>query len=431
MKDKLHQKRISLFFMCFILLISTMFMMLSYSLIPNELYLLSGKDNILEYNLPVSVNILSENNETLQVNGNISSSYNVSLNEPLTVKSEESGTVDLKLKIFGILPASVKVKMLPDIKLYPGGQLVGVKLETEGVIIVGLQELEAVDGKKYNPGKDSKLMLGDIVYKINNKEVNTAQEVTKAVNNLSKENVKLDIHRNGKKQVVKISPIKCKSDDTYRLGLWVRDNTAGIGTMTFFEDESNKFGALGHPITDITTNIIIPVKDGSIVSSKVLSILPGKSGTPGEIRGVFYNEDKILGHLSKNTENGVFGELTEGLENKLYNQPLDISLQNDVKIGKAQILTTLENDEVEAFDVNIEKINLQSRKSAKGLVVRVTDKKLLEETGGIIQGMSGSPIIQNGKIVGAVTHVFVNDPTKGYGVFIEWMLEEAGIAFVE
>jgi stage IV sporulation protein B len=200
--------------------------------------------------------------------------------------------------------------------------------------------------------------------------------------------------------------------------------------MTFFEGVTNKFGALGHPITDITTNITIPVKDGSIVSSKVLSILPGKSGTPGEIRGIFYNEDKTLGHLSKNTENGIFGKLTENLKNEQYSKPLEIALQNEVKVGPAKILTTLE-DKVESFDVYIEEVNKQTQKDGKGMVVRVTDERLLKETGGIIQGMSGSPIIQDEKIVGAITHVFVNDPTKGYGIFIEWMLDEAGLVVVE
>lgn len=398
--------------------------------VPHELYLLKGKDSVIKYGLPVTVNITSENNDILQVNGDIATEYDVKLNEPLTVKSEEAGIVDLKLKIFGILPTSVQVKVLPDLKLYPGGQLLGVKLETQGVVVVGLQELEGANEKMYNPGNEAGLMLGDVLYKINNQDVNTAEEVIDLVNDLDEEIVKVDILRNKEKKRLEIYPIKCKSDSKHRLGLWVRDNTAGIGTMTFFEGVTNKFGALGHPITDITTNITIPVKDGSIVSSKVLSILPGKSGTPGEIRGIFYNEDKTLGQLVKNTENGIFGTLTENLKNEEYNKPLEIALQNEVKVGPAKILTTLE-DKVESFDVYIEEVNKQTQKGGKGMVIRVTDERLLKETGGIIQGMSGSPIIQDEKIVGAVTHVFVNDPTKGYGIFIEWMLDEAGLALVE
>ena len=430
MREKLSRKRISLFFICFAIVFGVLSLVVCSYFVPRELYLVKGKDSILEYGLPVTVNITSENNEILQVNGNIATEYDVKLDEPVTVKSDEAGIVDLKLKIFGILPTSVQVKVLPDLKLYPGGQLVGVKLETEGVVIVGLQELEGADGGMYNPGDEAGLMLGDILYKVNNKNVNTAEEVIQQINNLDKETVKVEILRNKEKKSLEISPVKCKSDDQYRLGLWVRDNTAGIGTMTFFEGVTNKFGALGHPITDITTNITIPVKDGSIVSSKVLSILPGKSGTPGEIRGIFYNEDKTLGHLSKNTENGIFGKLTENLKNEQYSKPLEIALQNEVKVGPAKILTTLE-DKVESFDVYIEEVNKQTQKDGKGMVVRVTDERLLKETGGIIQGMSGSPIIQDEKIVGAITHVFVNDPTKGYGIFIEWMLDEAGLVVVE
>lgn len=430
MREKLSQKRISLFFICFAIVFGVLSFVVCSYFVPHELYLLKGKDSTIQYSLPVTVNITSEKNDILQVNGNISTEYDVKLDEPVTIKSDEAGIVDLKLKIFGILPTSMQVKVLPDLKLYPGGQLVGVKLETEGVVVVGLEELEGLDEQIYNPGDEAGLMLGDILYKVNDKEVNTAEEVIELIHDVNEETVKVDILRNKEKKCLEISPVKCKSDDQYRLGLWVRDNTAGIGTMTFFEDVTNKFGALGHPITDITTNVTIPVKDGSIVSSKVLSILPGKSGSPGEIRGIFYNEDKILGHLSKNTENGIFGELIENLENEQCDKPLEIALQNEVEIGPAKILTTLE-EKVESFDVYIEEVNKQTQKSGKGMIVRVTDERLLKETGGIIQGMSGSPIIQNEKIVGAVTHVFVNDPTKGYGIFIEWMLDEAGLAFVE
>lgn len=430
MRLELNRKRISLFLLCFIFFVFSMYIFVDDLLIPDEMYLLSGKENTINYNIPLKVDVTSNENKILQVNGDISSNYELDLKKPITVQSEKSGIVDLKMKIFGILPASMKVKILPDIKLYPGGQLIGVKLETKGVIVVGLQELIAKDDKKYNPGKEAQLTVGDIIYKINNTEVNTAEEVTKVINNLTGDTLKLYIYRHGEKETVKIVPIKCKSDEQYRIGLWVRDNTAGIGTLSFYQPNSMKFGALGHAITDITSNITIPVKEGAIVSSKVLSILPGKSGRPGEIRGVFYNEDHILGNLEHNTDYGVYGTLNEPINNNLYNKPIEIGLQNEVEIGPAQILTTL-NDKVEAFDIYIEKKNIQSKQNGKGLTIRITDKRLLEETGGIIQGMSGSPIIQNGKLVGAVTHVFVNDPSQGYGVFIEWMLEEANITYVE
>ncbi|MFZ7120405.1 MAG: SpoIVB peptidase [Eubacteriaceae bacterium] len=431
MRIKLNRKKISLFFICFIFFVLTMSIILENLLIPNELYLLSGKKNVLKYDLPLKINISSDNNEILQVNGNISDNYDVDLNNPVVFESESSGSVDLKLKLFGLLPADIKVKILPNIKLFPGGQLVGVKLETKGVIVVGLQELLAVDNTKYNPANDAELLVGDIIYKINNIEVNTADEVTNLINDLTEEPLKLYVQRKSEKKVIKIKPIQCKSDDKYRIGVWVRDNTAGIGTMTFYQEETLIFGALGHAITDITTSITIPVKDGSLVSSKVLSILPGKSGKPGEIRGVFYNEKEKLGQLINNSEFGIFGQLSEPLNNGIYTEPIEIGLQNDVKIGPAKILTTLDNDEVAEFDIYIEKKNLQSKQSGKGMTIKVTDKRLLEETGGIIQGMSGSPIIQDGKLIGAVTHVFVNDPTKGYGVFIEWMIEESRIRFVE
>lgn len=427
---RVNRKKISLLILCFIFFVITIGVVISDLLIPKEMYLLSGKENTLNYNLPLQVDISSDDNEILQVNGNIATNYSVNLKEPLVFESANSGIVDLKLKIFGLLPANMKVKILPDIKLYPGGQLIGVKLETKGVIVVGLQELLSNDDKKYNPGKDAKLEVGDVIYKINDTEVNKAQDVTKLINDLTGAPIKLYIHRHGNKETIKITPVQCKSDEVYRIGLWVRDNTAGIGTLSFYQAESMKFGALGHAITDMTSNIIIPVKEGSVVSSKVLSILPGKSGKPGEIRGVFYNENETLGSLETNTSYGVYGKLEKDIKNDIYDEPIEIGLQNDVKIGPAKILTTL-NDKVQEYDIYIDKKNYQSKQSGKGLTIRITDERLLEQTGGIVQGMSGSPIIQNGKLIGAVTHVFVNDPSKGYGVFIEWMLEEAEINFVE
>lgn len=400
---------------------------------PNELYVLEGEKRILNFNLPFSISAkLEEENKIMQVNGLVQNNYQLNLNEPIKLQTSNTGEIGVQLKLFGVIPIkNMKVKVLPDVKLYPGGQSIGVKLKTEGVIVVGLSEIIGEDGKSYCPGLDANVNVGDIIYKINGKRVNTAEDVSRIVNHLTNQPVELNIKRKNRWEKISIKPIKDEVDGQYKIGLWVRDNTAGIGTLTFYHEGSNKYGALGHAITDVTTGIIMPVNDGEIVSAKVGSVLHGEKGKPGEIRGIFYNEDKVIGNIEKNTSQGLYGSTYTKLINNKITKPISIGLQQHIKEGPAKILTTIEGNQVEQFDVEIEKIVPQSKKSEKGMIIQVTDSELLKKTGGIVQGMSGSPIIQNNKLVGAVTHVFVNDPTKGYGIFIEWMLEEANINLTE
>ncbi|RBP45544.1 SpoIVB peptidase [Garciella nitratireducens] len=400
---------------------------------PNELYVLEGEKRILNFNLPFSISAkLEEENKIMQVNGLVQNNYQLNLNEPIKLQTSNTGEIGVQLKLFGVIPIkNMKVKVLPDVKLYPGGQSIGVKLKTEGVIVVGLSEITGEDGKSYCPGLDANVNVGDIIYKINGKRVNTAEDVSRIVNHLTNQPVELNIKRKNRWEKISIKPIKDEVDGQYKIGLWVRDNTAGIGTLTFYHEGSNKYGALGHAITDVTTGIIMPVNDGEIVSAKVGSVLHGEKGKPGEIRGIFYNEDKVIGNIEKNTSQGLYGSTYTKLINNKITKPISIGLQQHIKEGPAKILTTIEGNQVEQFDVEIEKIVPQSKKSEKGMIIQVTDSELLKKTGGIVQGMSGSPIIQNNKLVGAVTHVFVNDPTKGYGIFIEWMLEEANINLTE
>ncbi len=400
---------------------------------PNELYVLEGEKRILNFNLPLSLSAkVKEENKIMEVNGLIQNNYDLNLNEPIKLQSNDTGEVGIQLKLFGVLPVkNVKVKVLPDVKLYPGGQSIGVKLKTEGVIVVGLSEMIGQDEKSHSPGLEANVNVGDIIYKIDEKRVNTAEDVSQIINNITNKPLELDIKRKNKWEKVSIKPVKDKEDGKYKIGLWVRDNTAGIGTLTFYHEGSNKYGALGHAITDVTTGIIMPVNNGEIVSAKVGSVLQGQKGKPGEIRGIFYNEDKVIGNIEENTSQGLYGTTYTKLINNKINKPISIGLQQHIKEGAAKILTTVEGNRVEEFNIEIEKIVPQSKKSGKGMIIKVTDPELLEKTGGIVQGMSGSPIIQNNKLVGAVTHVFVNNPTKGYGTFIEWMLEEANINLTE
>jgi len=315
------------------------------------------------------------------------------------------------------------------IEVIPGGESVGVKLNTDGVLVVGISEITDAYGKNYNVASSSGIKIGDTLLEINDIKINNASHVIEIVKNSQGEMLQLTMKREEREFLTNVSPIKSDQDGQYRLGLWVRDKTAGVGTLSFFHPNSGKFGALGHAITDVDTGALLSVKDGEIIRSRVVSIEQGKRGKPGEIRGVFYETSNPIGIIEKNTHLGVYGELLPNVSEISNKNPMPIAYQHEIQEGPAHILTTLDNNQIEKFDIEITKINPQTKPEAKSMVIKVTDKKLLEKTGGIVQGMSGSPIIQNGKVIGAVTHVLVNDPTKGYGIFIEWMISESGINY--
>lgn len=319
---------------------------------------------------------------------------------------------------------AVSVPMVTERVLVPGGQSVGVKMDVRGVLIVGLEEIDSQDGEKVNPGLLSGLQIGDTIMEINETPVYRAEEVQELVNS-TYDTVKLKIKRNEEILNIRINPVCSAEDGLYKLGVWVKDKTAGIGTLTYYDPVDSAFGALGHGIVDPETNSILSVETGLLLESQVQEVSEGKSGEPGEIKGIFYHANDPLGNLIHNNEFGVFGVAYHPIENPLYSKPLAIGTREQVELGDAYILSTLSNNEIKRFDIEIEKIEEQDSPEGKSMVIKVTDEELLEESGGIVQGMSGSPIIQNDRIIGAVTHVFVNDPRRGYGIFIEWMLAES------
>ena len=340
---------------------------------------------------------------------------------PNDIKIFANETKVLKLPL-----KEVTISVLPERVLIPGGHSIGVRMNVKGVLIVGLEEIETPEGKFINPGLDAGLQIGDNILEINGTKVNNAAEVRQIVNKI-KNDVRLKVKRKDDMMNIKLTPVESADDNLYKIGVWVKDKTAGIGTLTFYDPSNNTFGALGHAITDPETGTVLSVAQGELLNSRVESVKQGKAGNPGEIKGIFYEADKPLGQLTKNTDYGIFGKTYSEIKNPIYQQPLQIGYQSEIKKGPAYILTTLEGDKVEKYSIVIEKINRQSKASTKSMVIKVTDKRLLDKSGGIIQGMSGSPIIQNNKIIGAVTHVFVNDPQKGYGIFIEWMLQDVNV----
>ncbi|WP_130863733.1 SpoIVB peptidase [Bacilliculturomica massiliensis] len=326
-------------------------------------------------------------------------------------------------KVLSLPLKDITVSVLPQKTLVVGGQSVGVRMDVKGVLVVGLEEIEGEDGTRVNPGLEAGLQIGDSILTIDGDKVDNAAAVSEKINKVRDE-VKLKIKRKDKIMNVTLSPVRSADDGRYKMGVWVRDRTAGIGTLTYYDPLNKAFGALGHAITDPDTSTILPVADGELLNAKVESVKQGKAGDPGEIRGIFYEADAPLGLLKGNSSYGIFGSAYDEISNPIYPEPLAIGYQNEIKKGPAYILTTLDGNTVEKYSISIEKINHQTKPDTKSMVIRVTDKRLLEKSGGIVQGMSGSPIVQNDKIIGAVTHVFVNDPEKGYGIFIEWMLSE-------
>ncbi|MGO4887091.1 SpoIVB peptidase [Anaerobacillus sp. MEB173] len=348
--------------------------------------------------------------------------------DSLTVKGQEQGDADVMLEMAGFPVKNIDVNVLPDIKVVPGGQSIGVKLNTLGVLVVGHHLVDTEEGEK-SPGEIAEIQVGDIITKINGQPIKKMSQVAPFVQEAGEKGEALDIEvkRDQRTLEKKLKPLKAKGEHSFRIGLYIRDSAAGVGTLTFFEPNSKKYGALGHVISDIDTQKPIVVNDGQIVSSLVTSIEKGSNGDPGEKLARFSDQREVLGTISKNTPFGIFGELKEKIKNNIYDQEMPIALAHQVKEGPAKILTVVEGDKIQEFDVEVVSSVPQKFPATKGMVIKITDPKLLEATGGIIQGMSGSPIIQDGKVIGAVTHVFVNDPTSGYGCHIEWMLQEAGV----
>lgn len=312
-----------------------------------------------------------------------------------------------------------------DIEVYPGGISIGVKINNKGALVVGYSDISTHEGLSESPGKVAGIELGDIIEEVNGENIETCSDLISKVKTCRNDEMTVKILRGNSEITKKVSLIK--EDNEYKIGLWVRDSTAGIGTLTFYDKDSKTFGALGHPITDGDTNVSFNIKSGTLLRSSVLSIKKGERGNPGEIKGLFINENESIGNIEKNTNSGIYGDGSVELINPNFNKAMTVAYRDEIKEGHAQIITTVEDGCAKAYDIEILKLLPQDEPGSKSMIIKIVDPVLLEKTGGIVQGMSGSPIIQNGKIIGAVTHVLINKPDVGYGIYIEWMLQDAGV----
>ncbi|RIW33630.1 SpoIVB peptidase [Bacillus salacetis] len=352
--------------------------------------------------------------------------------DALTIQGDNVGREEVLLELSGVPIKKVDVEVIKDFKVIPGGQSIGVKLNTLGVLVVG-HHLVQTEGGKVSPGEKAGIQVGDMITEINGKKIEKLADVAPFVQEAGENADALEVvlRRDKEKIETELQPMKDSNENSYKLGLYIRDAAAGIGTMTFYDPESKKYGALGHVISDMDTKKPIVVEDGEILHSTVTSIEKGSNGKPGEKLARFTGEKDIIGDITRNSPFGIFGKLNRDIKNGMMDKAMPITLSHQVKEGPAQILTVVDGEDVELYDIEIVSTVPQKFPATKGMVLKVTDPDLLEKTGGIVQGMSGSPIIQDGKLIGAVTHVFVNDPTSGYGVHIEWMLNEAGIDIYE
>lgn len=337
---------------------------------------------------------------------------------PLSVYSSTGNTFRMDLKLLGLInikPVSVQVVDRRVVALC--GTPFGIKMVTDGVMVVGTGAVTDCNSRAVSPAQTAGIQEGDIILSINGEKISSKKQLTKLVESSAGQPLSLVVRRGEQLTSLHLSPVRSSLDNSYHLGLWVRDSSAGIGTMTFYDPNNGCFAGLGHAICDVDTGQLMPLSQGEIVEASIIGVHAGKSGSPGQLQGAFV-ANRSIGSLYTNSYNGVYG--------RLMNQPVDaqtipMAQCQEVRQGPVKILTTVSGQKPQLFDACIEKLSLSQDEPTKNMVLRITDPDLLELSGGIVQGMSGSPIIQNGMLVGAVTHVFVNDPTRGYGIFAENM----------
>lgn len=380
--------------------------------IPNNLVIFEGENITLKTLLGMQIKLDDETMETVS-------------NANANAVNQKIGKAKLQVNLFdNITLKDVNVDVLPKSKVIPVGSIAGVKLYTSGVLVVGMSEIEGIDNKRHKPYENTGIKEGDTITQINDKPISSTEQLMENVNQAQGKAIKVKYIQEEQTKECSMEAVKT-SNNEYKLGLWVRDSAAGVGTVTFYEPGTKTFGALGHGITDIDTEELINIASGEFITTRVLNITKGESGNPGKIQGTVENQ-KNIGKINKNSKFGIYGTV-ENLAslNIDTSKEMEVALREEIQPGKAKILCSLDNQKVEEYEIEIQKIYKENNYDNKSMQIKVTDPRLIEKTGGIIQGMSGSPIIQNNKFVGAVTHVLVNNPQEGYAVFGDIMLKQA------
>ncbi len=397
---------------------------------PDRIRLPQGQAQDFAFRLPIRVTIRSRQTGVLAVNGEQlgSGGTRAILSNPVSIAALQTGRTTVDFRLFDLIPfRRMTVDVVPPIRVVPGGHSIGVVLRSRGVIVVGYGAIRDSEGVLQQPGREGGIQLGDAITRIGGTEVTSEEHAVRLFEEHGKRGgpVEVTVRRKGRELHKVVRPVREKQTGRWRVGLYIRDGAAGVGTITFYDPASGRYGALGHVIADGETNQPIDVRDGHVVEAAVTAIQKGRRGSPGEKMATF--TEQLMGTVERNTRFGIFGQMRTPLENPMFREPVPVALASQVRPGEAEILTVVRGQKVERFQVEIQRVMRQPTPDGKNMIVRITDPRLLEATGGIVQGMSGSPILQDGKLVGAVTHVFVNDPTRGYGALIEWMLQESGV----
>lgn len=391
--------------------------------IPERFSMIAGEPEELNLELPFGVTMHSESEEVVLGNqSNIpAKEIRLKADEPLSLFAQKEGTYRLGMKLFGKLQfKEIQVDVVETQYAIPCGIPVGIYMKSNGIMVIGTGRVTDEAGQELEPAYGV-LQSGDYIEAINGQPLRDKEALITNLNRIGKSEALLRVRRGSEWIDVSMNPVKAE-DGSYKLGAWVRDDTQGIGTLTYI-DLNGKFGALGHGISDSDTGKIVEMKEGNLYETEILGIEKGSIGNPGVMAGIiYYGPGTLLGNVTQNTENGIFGTIGTKMEYLLENPAMEIGYRQDVKKGQAYIRSNV-SGQLRDYAIEIQKVDLNPIQENKSLVIKVTDSELLRITGGIVQGMSGSPIIQDGKLIGAVTHVFINDPTRGYGIFVEDMLE--------
>ncbi len=380
---------------------------------------------IIYYNNVLPNNYYITEGSKLELSGLIETEYCSGTLYNLADKSDMDNVSQAELKLLGFIPIkTVNICEVDEPIIIPCGTPFGIKLLTDGVVVVEVSSFETQNGIK-SPAYESGIRTGDIIKTINGIMVKSNEDIEELISKSSGSQMVFDIIRDNENILIKVTPEFCLTDNSYHIGLWVRDSSAGIGTVTFYNPETKVFAGLGHPVCDVDTGEILPLLKGEVVEVNINGVKKGKAGFPGELLGSFTSNSPI-GTLDINSSNGLYGRMTSV---NVENQGVPLGMRHEVEIGKAYIYATIEGNKPQKYEITIEKIDLNASEECKNMIVKITDEKLLEKTGGIVQGMSGSPIIQNDKLIGAVTHVFVNNPTKGYAIFADTMYNSSFSVF--
>lgn len=403
---------------CSLLLSIVTYEYVFYRQIPDTIYLKKGEVEELEFALPVTGELKAQKAPYVETWENTQS----------VIDKEERTLLDeytWELKLFGIFPLKeVEIKVIDEENVYPIGTPIGIYVKTDGVLVAGLGNVRLADGTEACPCENI-LEKGDYILSIDGENVSLKGELVEKVKKSGGKALILKIRRNGQVSEIKVTPV-LNQEKEYQIGAWVRDSAQGIGTLTYI-DEDKGFGALGHGINDVDTSELMEISYGGVYETQIVGMKKGTSGEPGEISGVIrFMDEAREGVINRNTANGIYGvmDIAPSLAGVGKDRLYPVALKQDVQIGAAGVLFTI-NGKTDIYDVEIAEIDYSQSEGNRGLVIEITDPALLSQTGGIIQGMSGSPIVQNGKFVGAITHVFVNNPTKGYGIFADTMLHMA------